>query len=189
MPEGPVDGQEPEREDVDGAAEVVEVVGEATAVEGPLAEEPDAPAEPELVDADEFLARIEEAGTIEGRLAVAKAHPIRGIPRPFEVMVAPPREQDFYEKVFELGSRDEDDEVNIDRSFVKALVLACVVKPELSEAALDKLIEANEHQFSALANVCLRTIYDEVGDTVRRIGQLDTGAQERVFTTVRGSTS
>lgn len=144
---------------------------------------------PDLVSLDEFKAKARKAATPEGRLASAKPFPLPTLD--MEVMVAPLFKQELYDRLFDPRDgifASEEPERNIDRDFIKQVILNCIVSPILDGEALDLLIEASPAEFQLLSKFCMDLT---MGSTVKKIGErlatLDTDAEQLFFAGLRAS--
>ena len=114
----------------------------------------------------------------ENRLAMAKPFVLKTLG--VEVLVAPPAGDDFYKKAVAIGFGGGGVS-DIDDSFIRTLVKASVVEPELDEEAIDAIIANSYADFNNLALECFSMAQD--------LGQEDTGKAEAFLPEVGGSTS
>lgn len=163
------------------------------AVQEPIT--PEVPAEkvePRLLTTEELRERSKFVLTPEGRLQSAKPFPVPSWE--CELMIAGTTDLAVYERLFgnidnllKGAATPNPDDIEVDRAFIKAFIISCVVQPEVDEEMLDNLLQANIMEFSMLAAFCMAMSQkDPTEAVVARLGALDTEAQERFFAAFPG---
>lgn len=147
--------------------------------------------EPIILSVEDLARVAAEAASPEGRLKLAE--PIWIPCWQCHLMVAPARGVSLFETMFggDLFGRDLTEEgANVNTAFLKELVKNCVVKPELTDDLIDKLMEASAKDFAFLAAACtVATQKDMEGGLAEMLEITGTEGQERFFAERAGSMS